>query len=261
MKKKRKLTKKSRSSRRTIPSRDRGFDFGHQMGVMSVADIDFNQALMDANIFACAYGLQPIEGLRAPIPAITLVGDGRAGFLRAFDHFKRWGCEEDGDVVDGHMLLRADGGYEMWIGPEMMRSLYRTIPQADLYRAVAFNLSWIKRFDTTHSMLRDLKGSCAASLSPVAITAAIGDRNNPDIHRITPITGVPIIIKFQLRLVEETAQPQDPRFRLRVEKRHPTGKQSPQEPPSPAEFCIQRKKVLDIAFPVSRERVRRADHL
>lgn len=224
---------------------------------MAVSDIEFNQALRDARVFGCAYGLERPEGMPQPVPAITLIGERSEGFVKAFEHFERWGCLEDGDAVDVQMLLKADGTYELWIGPEIQRTLYRTIPSADLYRVMAFNVSYVKRFDSTHEMVRDLKRHCESGLRPVAIMAAIGDPGDLSGRHLRLLKEWKGFVKFQLRIVDQQDAPSDPRFAPRDTSlaRGPAG----DDELSPAEICRRRNRTIDIAFPVSRERVRRSD--
>lgn len=253
--------KKSRTKAKVGPSaavlRNRGFDLGDQMRVMALSDVEFNQALRDAGVFGCAYGLERLEGIPHRIPAITLIGERPEGFVKAFEHFERWGCLEDGDAVDVQMLLKSDGTYELWIGPEIQRTLYRTIPCADLYQAMAFNVSWVKRFDSTHEAVRDLKRHCESGLRPIAIMAATGDPGDLSGRQLRPLKEWKGIVKFQLRIVDEKDASGDPRFapRDKAVNRAPAGV----DELSAAEICRRRNRTLDLAFPVSRERVRRSD--
>jgi hypothetical protein len=253
--------KKSRTKAKVRPGatnlRERGLDLGDQMRVMAVSDIEFNQALRDAGVFGCAYGLERIEGMSQPIPAITLIGERPEGFIRAFEHFERWGCLEDGDAVDVQMLLKGDGTYELWIGPETQRALYRTIPRADLYQAMALNVSWVKRFDSTHEAVRDLKRHCESGLRPVAIMAATGDPGDLSGRRLRLLKEWNGFVKFELRIIDEKDAPGDPRFAPRDK---PANRDAASvDELSPAETCRRRNKTLDLAFPLSRERVRRSE--
>lgn len=243
--------------RRPERVREKGFDLGEQATAMVVADLQFVRALHEAGVFGCAYGLRRFPGFPGPIPEITLIGERRSGFERAFQAFKRWGCEDDGDTVDVHMMLNVDGTYALWIGPELERLLHRSLPQADLYqRPGAFHLSWVKPIDSTHRTLLDLKRYRDGSIfSPIAVSAAVCDRANPRIEDVQPIPELPRLIKFDLRIIEQRTHPDDPRFHTR------TRPASPAAPPArlaPQDWCTQRRRTLDIAFPVSRERVRRA---
>lgn len=254
--------KKSRTKSKVGPSaavlRKRGFDLGDQMRVMALSDVEYNQALCDARVFGCAYGFERLEGTPHMIPSITLIGERSEGFVKAFEHFERWGCLEDGDAVDVQMLLKSDGTYELWIGPEIQRTLYRTIPCADLYQAMAFNVTWVKRFDSTHEAVRDLKRHCESGLRPVAIMAATGDPGDLSSRQLRPLKEWKAIVKFQLRIVDEKDAPGDPRFapRDKAVNRAPAGDD---DELSAVEICRRRNKTLDLAFSVSRERVRRSD--
>lgn len=227
------------------------------MNVMAVSDVEFNQALIDAGVFCCAYGHRQVKGFPAPIPSLTLVGENRAAFERAFEHFAHWGCVEDGDSVDIHMMLKLNGTYEMWIGPEIERSTYRMVPQAELYRPLMFNVSWVKSFDSTQPVVRNLKRYCESPISPVAVTAALGNPRRLNVNRIDPIDGLPRLVKFELQIIDEGEAGADPRFHPRNEHPKPN-REALGDPLSPAEYCRRRKRTIDIAFPVSRERVRRS---
>ena len=236
---------------------DRGFDFGLQMRVAAVTDLDFNQALRDAGVIGCAYGLAPVDGMSRPVPSITLIGTDRSAFARAYKQFVGWGCEEDGDVVDIALLLRSDGSYDFWLGPEMNRSFYRIMPQADLFDPLMLNISWIKHLDSTNVLVRDLKQYCASRFHPVVICAAIGDPNNRTSLNIENIPEWKGILKFWLTIIEQSETPDDPRF-ARLNARPSRSKNTPSSQSTPQDLCRRRTRTLDIAFPVSRERVRRS---
>lgn len=243
---------------------EKGFDLGEQIGVMAVSDIEFNNSLTDAGIVACGYGSQQVQGFPGPIPCLTLVGTNESGIKAAFEHFKRWGCEDDGDVVDINMILKLDGTYEMRIAPEADRTMFRLIPQAQLYRPFMYNVLWVKRFDSTHPVLRKLKQYCESPLSPVAVSAAVADSHQKDFSRIQPIKGLPSLVKFELQIVDEgTDADGEPRLYFRNKGRKPPRALTHQTV-TPEDLCLSRKNILDVAFPVSRERVRRSgliDHV
>jgi len=161
--------KKSKTKARRHPKlsggSNKGFDLGEQMGVMGISSPDLSKTLADAGVFSCAYGYDKVQGLASPLPAITLIGENAKAFKDVFEQFKNWGCEEDGDVVDIGILLHNDGSYEMRIGPELERAMYRTIPQAALCRSHMMNVYWLKMFDTTHPVLRKLEEYCRRSIS------------------------------------------------------------------------------------------------
>jgi hypothetical protein len=238
---------------------DRGFDFGLQMSVMAMPDFEFNQALREAGVIGCAYGFDKVEGMPQPIPSITLVGTNSAAFVNAYQNFVRWGCEEDGDVVDVTLLLRLNGSYRMWIGPEFHRFLYRTIPQADLFDAMGLGLTWVKHIDSTNKMVHDLKRYCDSGLSPVLISAATGDPTNPTSLQLKPVPEWKGVLKFGLQIIDQAEAPEDPRFAPMNERTPRAGDHLPKKPqPAPKDLCQRRIKALDTAFPVSRERVRRS---
>jgi hypothetical protein len=91
--------KKSKDSNSTRHG-ELGYDLGHRKHIIALADISFQNALIDAQIVACGYGYHRPTGFPTPIPALTLVATHEEPIRQAFEEFKRWGCEHDGDVVD-----------------------------------------------------------------------------------------------------------------------------------------------------------------
>jgi len=248
--------KKKAKDKSTTRPIERGFDFGDRKHIIAVADIQFQQALIDAQIVACGYGYHQPTGFPGPIPAITLVATHEEPLKRAFEEFKRWGCEDDGDVIDMNIVLKKDGTYEMWIAPEADRTMFRLVRQADLYQPLMVHTWWIKTFDSTHPMLRELKGYTDTALHPISIWAGMPPKNhNP--ANIQPIEGLPKLIKFDLQIVDEDSVTGDPKFFFRNKgRKRPRGLPSPKL--TPEDLCLGRKKILDLAFPVSRERIRRS---
>jgi len=251
----RKKSKKKQSGKSaSILPRNRGFDLGDHMRVMSMASTDFNDALRKANVVGCAYGYEYVNGL-GRIPAITLVGTDPDALEEAFRSFERWGCLRDGDALDVQMLLRKNGSYELWVGPEISRSIYRTIPLSDIYETLAMNISWIKRLDSTHESVRGLKRYCEEGLRPVAITAATIKPGSFDMDSFRPLASWKGIVKFNLRIIDEVESTDDPRFASR-ERKILSSPQS--EKLNPANVNERRNKSIDVIFPVARERVRRS---
>lgn len=253
---KRKSSNRKHNYKGFSPQKERGFDFGFQMRTMAVPDFEFNQSLRDAGVIGCAYGYHPIKGISHPIPSITLIGTNVTGFERAYQSFKAWGCEEDGDVLDVELLLKSDGSYNLWLGPEKHRLLYRTIPQSPLFEVLVMGCSYVKTLDSTHEMVRQLKRYCESKIHPVIISAAIGNPNNPSSHQLNPVSGWKGILKFGLRIIDQTESPDDFRFASISDRVRP--KKEDITPPTPNDICMMRRRTLDIAFPVSRERVRRS---
>jgi len=236
---------------------DRGFDFGFQMRVMAAPDPEFNQALRDARVIGCGYGFQRLDGISQTIPCITLVGTNKAAFLRAYQEFVRWGCEEDGDVIDVNLLLQADGGYNLWIGPEIERTMYRTIPQSALFDTMVMGLSWIKHIDSTNAMVHEIKRYCSTGLHPVFIYAALGNPDNPSSGHVKLIPEWKGILKFDLKIIEQANAPSGSLFAASRERSSKRQSQ-PESKLAPEDLHRRRLRTLDTAFPVSRERVRRS---
>jgi hypothetical protein len=253
-----KKSKKLRNPSRFQPTKHetgKGCELGQPPRVMSLADMEFNTALIESGVVGCAYGLQTIEDSHQPIPALTLICRERAAALRAYESFKRWGCEQDGDVVDVRILLKQDGTYQVWVSAEFERSMYRINPRYGMYEAMGVNVSWIKTLDTTSPMVRDLKGYVESELSPVAICASLW--NGLD---LTPANMVWLpewkpIVKFNLKVIEESDIASDFMLGMTSAK----GRKGKPPQPSPQDVCKRREGTVDRAFAVTRERVLRSD--
>ena len=231
-----------------------GFDFGERPNVAALSDNSFITSLNEAEVIGCAYGLVKPPGFSSMIPILSFVGQNETKLREAFDSFKAWGCEDDGDVVNVELLLHDDGTYKAWVGPEMRRLLFRCIPQADLNDPHVFGMSWVKIMDTTNPSLFDMYDYLASSITPIQISGAIIEAGKvlaPE--NLKDLTDLPNLIKFDLKIIKESDIPRDPRFDLK------SGNKPPQEPKTkPSRYESARRKVLDFAFPVLRERVRRA---
>lgn len=251
------------SNSASIKTQDRGFDFGIQKRVMAMSDTTFNQALSDSNIIGCAYGYHPVKELSTHIPSITLVGTNRDALMKVYERFNEWGCKDDGDVVDVDILLKSDGSYDLWIGPEFHRNIYRIIPQNDTFDLISMNVSWIKHIDSTNPFLLEIKEYIESTrLHPILISAAIDTEENIKRGTLNPtkVSNWDDIIKFGFMIHSEKDKTSDPRIKMmknfgtRTKKKNKSS-----EPPKikPEDICKNRKKTLDAIFPVSRERILR----
>lgn len=257
----RKLKKGKRSSATKALSFGRGFDLGDQKGALILPDSDFNQAFRDANIVACAYGCDQVVGFPSLLPALTIVGEHREPLKRAFAHFARWGCEEDGDVVDIQLMLKNDGSYFMIIAPEVERAMHRLAPHHQLLRPLVFNLCYVKTFDTTNPELLRIAEYCRSQLAPVLITAgtiSLSPRP-PDPSSVMLVPDLPRLVKFRLKIHREKSDPDHWLLRMSLKDGKRQGKLNTSSPiPNPQECAKLRRKTINVAFPVSRERIRRA---
>ena len=248
------MGKKRKKEARSLAPAGHGFDFGERPVVAAMTDTSFNQALIDGKVIGCAYGFSFIPGFSEMIPLLTFVGTNEEGLRDAFEQFRAWGCEDDGDVVDIHLLLNNDGSYRAWLGPETRRLLFRCIPQADLFEPLVLNLSWIKGMDTTNPFLFELKEYLASKITPVAISAATISTDKPlATSNLIDMADLPGFVKFDLQILHETDHPDDPRFKLLKEGPPRRGPKT-----SPKKQAEVRERLFDVAFPVLRERVRRS---
>jgi hypothetical protein len=245
-----------------------GFDLGSQLRVATVSDLSFIEQLNKAEICACAYGPVLPRELNAPVPAIHLVGQNEQALRSAFDAFARWGCGQDGDVVDLELAFWDDATYDMAITPELYRAQYRTMPHVSLYEPLFFGMSWIHHFDSIHPHLRDIASYVKRSMAPVLLSAAVLPQGAATFlpkksqqGEILPLYGLPEVLKFNVRISSEQELTDVSVFWWLRERRRLKGKSIDSAQPAvvtPQRVSAARGKAIKIAFPVSKERISRS---
>ncbi|HEY4135527.1 MAG TPA: hypothetical protein VGO34_09950 [Alphaproteobacteria bacterium] len=241
-------------------NKNRGFDLGDQQGVILLPDVSFASALHKAEVVGCAYALGGLTGYPGAVPWLSLVCRNAEPMRAAFKSFEKWGCEADGEVVDLQILLKKDGKYFLVISPEADRAIFRLGPH-QLTRPLFLSQFWIKEYDTTNSFLHQLKSHCDSGLGPVVLSAAtLPAKGAPLIpENIGRIEGLPSIIKFNIKIRTEEEDPNHWLVDPRAKRTRPPGGAGPASPkPSPREYAAARRRTIDTAFPVTRERIRRA---
>lgn len=232
---------------------------------MLVVSHDFLEKLYDAKIIGCAYGFRPWPALDGMVHSVDFICKDSDALRAAFDEFKRWGSESDGDVVAIDIMFREDGTYALSIGPEISRALFRLMPAA-LHPPLAIGMSYIKIMDTTSAAVRDLASYAKTSFAPISF----GGLFLPDHVPITPgsaqvIEGIVPLLKFEMRIFESGETPDDTPLNA-YRSRNPGdggGIGGPSAPPKqlPKDVRQARRKMLETAFPVTMQRVKRAEIL
>ncbi len=260
MSKQKKINKRHIEAKRAIDIAQ-GFDFGNQQSAMVVPDLSFIEYLNDANIFGCGYGSDRIDGFPSSFPCLFLIGEKVEPLRRAFEVFQQWGSSEDGDVVDVQIMLKNDGSYWISISPEINRVLHRLVPHHQLIQPIIFNLFWLKKLDSTNPLLLKIEEFCRSRLGPISITAAtaIPDPSS-EISSVSPILDLPRFIKFELNIYREKEVAADHwMLRLGTSRIKAAPRSAPRGDTLSPEKCRERRRqTIDVAFPVSRERIRRA---
>jgi hypothetical protein len=118
------------------------------------------------------------------------------------------------------------------------------------------NVRYIKTFDTTQPIVRELKKYVRSHVSPVEIVGAEVDPLNLDPRNIRLIK-TPQILKFELQIIEEGEPGYSP-LRREGAKTSKGALRSAERALSPEDYRTRRARSIAMAFPVSRERVRRA---
>ena len=196
---------------RTIPRSPsgHGFDYGIGVTAATVAPMDFNRNLIDADIVAVAYELDYSHKLKKQVPAITLVGRNEVPLKKAFEEFSDWASSTDADAIELTIVIKRDGGYRVCINPET-DALYKRAFQYDtVLNPMTFQITWIKVFDTTSPYLTDLrKHLSAGTVRPFLLRPARFDGILLDDRQALPGLMEPIphseeLLKFDLRFVDE----------------------------------------------------------
>jgi hypothetical protein len=261
MGKKKKKSTQSKARKKDGPSAH-GFDFGHLPRVMfaSPTFMEFNQELIDSNVMGCAYGLAPVAGYPGHIPSLSLVCEKPEPMKKAFSYFENWGCKEDGDVVDITIVLKNDGGYLLGLQPNFSRLIERSTPDRELMDPLYFGLTWIKTLDTTNPTLLEWRQLFKSKFFPIEVSACTAKLVGgiPSFKTLEPLHEAGSFIKFSLTITTEDEEPDH--FLLRVVQ-NPKGKRTSgrrQGPPptTPKDVATCRQRVIDTAFPVTRERCR-----
>lgn len=255
-----KRSKRRKSAKKhNAPTIGRGFDFGFlpRMIYANESSMDFNQHAIAANIFGCAYGYDRIDGYPAAIPCMTLIGENPDELNAAAKCLENWGCAADGDAVDINIVLKNDGGYLLGVQPEQTRLANRYTKDQALADALYFGATWIKTLDSTNPILYRWQDYLESKLSPIKImfgTATSVD-GMPQINTVKELPGAVSFIKFRLKI--ETEQENPSHWFFSIVRKQKNARKPERDVYEPSQVAAARKKVIDTAFPLSRERIRR----
>ncbi|TBE77233.1 hypothetical protein ELH01_08230 [Rhizobium ruizarguesonis] len=214
--------------------------------------------MVEAKVFACAYGYDTVAGYPVPLPALTIVGEKVDKLLAASEILREWGCGDDGDAVDIEIVLRRDGSYLLGMQPNLRRGMYRMSKDQDLQDVIFFGGTWIKKIVATNPILVQWKDATRARLSPVLISLATAQSKFgiPQIETVKRVPGALTFVKFDLRIASEEESPDHLLIDMVDDRKRSLGKPRVAKP---REIAQRRQRVIDSAFPVSRDRVRRLD--
>ncbi|CDZ68001.1 Hypothetical protein NGAL_HAMBI2605_62840 [Neorhizobium galegae bv. orientalis] len=236
----------------------RGFEFGNLRRSLFAytSSIEFNSHMIEAKVFACAYGYDKVAGYPVPVPALTIVGEKAERLLAASEILKEWGCGDDGDAVDVEIVLRRDGSYLFGMQPNLRRGMDRMSKDQDLQDVIFFGGTWIKKIDSTNPILLEWKDATRSRISPVLISLATAHAKFgiPQIDTIKRVPGTLDIVKFDLKIASEDENPDHALINIVDDRKRSQGRP---KVATPREIAKRRQRVIDSAFPVSRDRVRR----
>lgn len=228
---------------------------------LSESDQSFNQCMWAANVLGCAYGYDSIPGFPGAVPAITLICTNGEKLKEAFECMKLWGSEADGDVVAITMLLKQDGTYLLAIGPDFERFSHRMSGGGDIYEGIFAGLTWLKTMDSTNPMLLEIKDHTSSLFAPIVISGATVPENTtvPRPHMIRHIDSIDRIIKFRTQIISEAEAEAEKHWILNFSRQGAKRSKGGSAPSStPKQIAAHRSRLISTAFPVSRERIRRA---
>ena len=236
-----------------------GLELGQLPRVLLVSEstIDFNRALIEANVQGFAYGFDRIAGYPAAIPCLSFIAEHEKHLRQAFEYFEEWGSQSDGDSVDLNLLLKQDGGYLLGVQPNPERLMYRLARDREMIDFIYAGALWVKQLDTTNPMLWHWKELFASRMVPVQVLAAIAParRGGPTPDSVTPL-DVRAFVKFGIKIETEAEQPDHQFLRLTQNRLRPDKPQLEKE--APEQVSRRRKRLINSVFPVSIVRMRQA---
>lgn len=249
---------------------EHGFDFGIEFHAVLVTDGSFIELLKEAEIVACAYRA-PDGPFGGPIRELTLVGLHPEPLIKVFSEFNRWAVSGDGDAVELGFIFLKDGGYLLTIEQEPRKATRRLGAAGGAYSPLLVGGTFIKKFDTRHPALVELRDFKRRLLiSPFLFGAASlrpGVGSVPSLSDIQPIPNVPPLLKFEAEFVDEEMIKPGARqhsaitiIRQSEASLKTKAQMSPafpsRRPQQPRDYFQRRRRIVDRFFPVTVERIR-----
>lgn len=246
--------------RRSLTTRI-GYDYGIPGHALLAIDSTFIQLLYEARIVGCAYGLMSFQGTDVPMRIFSLVAQNEEPVRRVFEIFKVWADAIDADCVQLEIVILADGGYLLTIGPEPNRSNIRLAGYGSLLQPMTMAHTYVKKLDTVSKGLFDLRDYKKLPMSPVLFTAAVTSAREPtqDMN-LMPIVGCPELVKFEFKISEEKDARRNPFMSALIDgvgspiKGHDK-KYSARERLEPEQIAERRAMLLKQCFPVTLHRI------
>jgi hypothetical protein len=238
-----------------------GYDYGVPAYALLAVDPTFIDLLYEAKIVGCAYGFMPSQDLDTPMRVFSLVAQNEGPAGRAFDIFKIWTDAIDADCVQLEIVILADGGYLLTIGPEPNRSEIRLAGYGSLFQPMTMAHTYVKRLDTVSKGLFDLRDYKKLPISPVVFTASVTSAREPTANMsLRPIVGCPELIKFVFKMSEEKDARRNPFMSALIDGAENTRENhdkrfSARERLEPEQIAERRTKVLKQCFPVTLHRI------
>lgn len=238
-----------------------GYDYGIPARALLAVDPTFIQLLYEAKIVGCAYGLIPSEGTDVPMRVFSLVAQNEDPARRAFEIFKVWTDAIDADCVQLEVVILADGGYLLTIGPEPNRSEVRLAGYGSLFQPMTMAHTYVKKLDTVSKGLFDLRDYKKLPISPVMFTAAVTSARGPTPNMsLKPIAGCPELVKFEFKISEEKDARRNPFMSALIDgvdspSKGPDKRSSARELLEPEQIAERRAKMLKQCFPVTLHRI------
>jgi hypothetical protein len=185
----------------------KGHDFGTTTRVAFLGDLEFNRHLIEAQIVACAYGIQRHEELGVTLPSISLVGENPEPLRRAFASFHTWAKPSDADVVELSIVTLNEGGYLIGVNTDAKATIDIVRTQHPLADPLVPFLTWAKKMDTRHPFIEELRDYQRGLVAPFLLDGAVvGSDERPlkpteaDVRQVDDL--VPLL-KFKCMIVSE----------------------------------------------------------
>lgn len=249
--KSRKSRKKNRTRQQQALPNGNGFELGLLPRVMAFAGDEFNQSFIDAQVVGCSYSLVSVADFPSRVPELALIASKPDRIIDAFNWFKKWGSDEDGDVVGLAIRFNSDGSYDLGIGPNTVRHSLSHSNNWYFHDLAYMGISWVKHMDSTQEILRDIAKYADGPFAPFYLSVCQLNGNSPPTRSsLSPIEEVTPILKYEISVVREGDGKYFPNM-MGGEEVVVGNTPDPDKSRSPESVASNRKTVLKNMFPIT----------
>ena len=207
---------------------------------------------------AVAYGFDYSQTLGVRVPAITLLGRNEKPLRKAFEEFSSWASWTDADAIEVTIIFMRDGGYRLCINPEIGALYQRAFRYDTVVNPMAFQVTWIKRIETTSKPLQDMRKMLSTGITrPFLLVAACYRGISLNARTFDPALVEQIsqereLLKFEIRFVDEGSG-NEPHWQRIASAGQDLDRESISTKPSTPKTLVwtRRKEAMKRLFPVT----------